>query len=71
MVDSTEPRSDGDVQYAIWNMLYLLDASNHRNDINFIVNRPVLKTLNPQLWTLPVEISSQHAANGHGKKRLI
>lgn len=43
------------IKYMLWNVLHLLDISNHRPDINFVRNRPDLATINYQLWTMPVE----------------
>lgn len=43
------------IQYVLSRIVHLLDISNHQVDINFDRNRPDMRTINYQLWTMPVE----------------
>lgn len=43
------------VQYVLSRIVHLLDISNHQVDINFDRNRPDMRTINYQLWTMPIE----------------
>jgi peptidoglycan/LPS O-acetylase OafA/YrhL len=43
------------VRYVLSRIVHLLDISNHQLDINFDRNRPDMRTINYQLWTMPVE----------------
>ncbi|KAJ5178544.1 uncharacterized protein N7500_001243 [Penicillium coprophilum] len=43
------------IQYVLSRTVHLLDISNHQVDINFDHNRPDMKTINYQLWTMPIE----------------
>ncbi|KAJ5469037.1 hypothetical protein N7475_006789 [Penicillium sp. IBT 31633x] len=43
------------IQYVLSRVLHLLDISNHQVDINFDHNRPDMRTINYQLWTMPIE----------------
>ncbi|KAJ5813071.1 hypothetical protein N7447_010094 [Penicillium robsamsonii] len=43
------------IQYVLSRIVHLLDISNHQVDINFDHNRPDMRTINYQLWTMPIE----------------
>lgn len=43
------------LQYVLSRTIHLLDISNHQVDINFDHNRPDMRTINYQLWTMPIE----------------
>lgn len=50
------------IQYVLSRIVHLLDISNHQVDINFDHNRPDMRTINYQLWTMPIEFRGSCAA---------